>query len=69
MTYAFTGHLAAVSKAWSNGGPGVGKLIDWPHASMHASGNEGVAHRIKISEGGALPLPLRPAQPLARLAA
>ncbi len=50
-TYAFTDHLAAVSKAWSNGGPGVGKLIDWPHASMHAPGNEGVARRIKISEG------------------
>ncbi len=50
-TYAFTDHLAAVSKAWANGGPGVGKLIDWPHVAMYASGNEGVASRIKISEG------------------
>ena len=50
-TYAFTDHLAAVSNAWSNGGPGVGKLIDWPHVAMHANGNEGVARRIKISEG------------------
>jgi phosphate transport system substrate-binding protein len=30
---------------------GVGKLIDWPKGTMFAPGNEGVAGRIKISEG------------------
>ena len=30
---------------------GVGKLIDWPKGTMLAPGNEGVAGRIKISEG------------------
>lgn len=41
-TYAFTDHLASVSKAWATG-PGVGKTVDWPGATMHARGNEGVA--------------------------
>ena len=50
-TYAFTDHLSAASKSWSNGGPGVGMLVDWPHVSMQVRGNEGVASRIKISEG------------------
>jgi phosphate transport system substrate-binding protein len=49
-TYAFTDHLAAVSKDWALG-PGVGKTIAWPHTTMTARGNEGVASRIKISEG------------------
>lgn len=49
-TYAFTDHLAAVSKSWSDG-PGVGKLIQWPHIAMLARGNEGVASKIKISQG------------------
>ncbi len=49
-TYAFTDHLAAVSKSWS-AGPGVGKLIEWPHVAMLARGNDGVASRIKISQG------------------
>jgi phosphate transport system substrate-binding protein len=49
-TYAFTDHLAAVSKSWSDG-PGVGKLIQWPHVAMLARGNEGVASKIKISQG------------------
>ena len=49
-TYAFTDHLAAVSKSWS-AGPGVGKLIEWPHGVMLARGNEGVASKIKISQG------------------
>ncbi len=49
-TYAFTDHLAAVSKSWS-AGPGVGKLIEWPHVVMLARGNEGVASKIKISQG------------------
>ncbi len=49
-TYAFTDHLAAVSKSWSEG-PGVGKVIQWPQIVMLARGNEGVASKIKISEG------------------
>jgi phosphate transport system substrate-binding protein len=49
-TYAFTDHLAAVSKSWANG-PGVGKVINWPSAPMLARSNEGVAARIRISEG------------------
>jgi phosphate transport system substrate-binding protein len=50
-TYAFTSHLAAVSKSWSDGGPGVGKVVSWPRVAMLAHGNEGVASRIKISHG------------------
>jgi len=49
-TYAFTQHLAAVSKAWSEG-PGVGKVIQWPNVAMLARGNEGMASKIKIAEG------------------
>lgn len=49
-TYAFTDHLAAISKTWA-AGPGVGKMIDWPSAPMLARGNEGVASRLKITEG------------------
>jgi phosphate transport system substrate-binding protein len=29
----------------------VGKLIDWPGTAMTASGNEGVAQRVKITDG------------------
>jgi phosphate transport system substrate-binding protein len=50
-TYAFTNHLSAVSEAWRNRGPGVGRLIDWPGNAMVAPGNEGVAGRIKQSQG------------------
>lgn len=50
-TFAFTSHLAAVSKSWADDGPGVGKLVAWPKGAMIARGNEGVAARIKISEG------------------
>ena len=50
-TFAFTSHLAAVSKRWSDEGPGIGKLVAWPQGAMIARGNEGVASRIKISEG------------------
>lgn len=49
-TYAFTHHLAAVNQAWRTG-PGVGKVIDWPGGAVTGSGNEGVAHKIKISQG------------------
>ena len=50
-TYAMTNHLSAISAAWRNQGPGVGKVIDWPGISMVAPGNEGVAGRIKRSWG------------------
>jgi len=50
-TFALTSHLAAMSRAWREQGLGVGKLVEWPSATMLASGNEGVASRIKISEG------------------
>jgi phosphate transport system substrate-binding protein len=49
-TFAFTNHLAAISEKWANG-PGVGKVIDWPGGAMVARGNEGVAQRIKVTEG------------------
>jgi phosphate transport system substrate-binding protein len=50
-TFALTNHLAAISLDWRQQGLGVGKLIEWPSSAMLASGNEGVASRIKISEG------------------
>ena len=50
-TAAFTKHLAAIGPGWKAKGMGVGKLIDWPKGTMLAPGNEGVAGRIKISEG------------------
>lgn len=49
-TFAFTNHLAAVDQAW-RAGPGVGKVIDWPGGAVTGRGNEGVAHKIKISQG------------------
>jgi phosphate transport system substrate-binding protein len=50
-TYAFTNHLSAISTEWRDRGPGVGKVIGWPGGAMIARGNEGVATRIKISDG------------------
>lgn len=50
-TFAFTNHLSAVSEEWRDSGPGATKLANWPVNSMAARGNEGVAGRIKISEG------------------
>lgn len=50
-TAAFTSHLAAISPAWSEQGLSVGKMIEWPGSAMLARGNEGVASRIKMSEG------------------
>jgi phosphate transport system substrate-binding protein len=50
-TFAFTNHLAAVNKEWRDRGPGIGKVVQWPANAMTARGNEGVAGRIKISEG------------------
>jgi phosphate transport system substrate-binding protein len=50
-TYAFTSHLAAISPAWRESGPGVGTQVGWPSNAMHARGNEGVARLIQISDG------------------
>jgi phosphate transport system substrate-binding protein len=50
-TAAFTRHLAAAGPQWRAHGLGSGKLIGWPAATMLAAGNEGVAARIRISEG------------------
>lgn len=50
-TSAFTRHLAAADPTWRKRGLGVGKLIAWPAGAMLAPGNEGVASRIKISDG------------------
>jgi len=49
-TFAFTKHLDSVSTAWrSQFGPAT--LVNWPGNAMRASGNEGVAARIKQSIG------------------
>ena len=50
-TAAFTKHLAAADPAWRGKGMGVGKQNPWLKGTMLAPGNEGVAGRIKISEG------------------
>ncbi len=50
-TFAFTNHLSAISPTWRDHGPGVGKEIRWPINAMEARGNEGVAGRIKITDG------------------
>ena len=50
-TFAFTNHLSAVSKVWRDRGPGVGKVVGWPAHAMLARGNEGVAGRVKITDG------------------
>jgi phosphate transport system substrate-binding protein len=50
-TYAFTSHLGAASKKWSDEGHGIGTMVVWPQGAMIARGNEGVASRIKISDG------------------
>jgi phosphate transport system substrate-binding protein len=50
-TWAFTNHMNAISRKWSEQGPGVGKKVDWPGNSMASRYNEGVAMRIKYSWG------------------
>ncbi|MDD4913970.1 MAG: phosphate ABC transporter substrate-binding protein PstS [Methylococcales bacterium] len=50
-TFAFTSHLSAVSREWRDHGPGAGTMVGWPGVTMLARGNEGVASRIKVSEG------------------
>jgi phosphate transport system substrate-binding protein len=49
-TFAFTKHLDAISDAWrARYSPAT--LVNWPGNSMRATGNEGVAARIKQSVG------------------
>ena len=43
-TFAFTNHLSAISKAWRDRGPGVGKVVAWPAHAMLARWNEGAEH-------------------------
>ncbi len=50
-TAAFTRHLVAIGGAWHASGSGEGYDIDWPAAAMDGKGNEGVASKIKLSEG------------------
>jgi phosphate transport system substrate-binding protein len=50
-TFVFTNHLSTISPTWLNEGPGTGTLLDWPGGAMTGTGNEGVAHKIKISHG------------------
>ncbi len=50
-TFAMTNHLAAANVWWKNQGPGVGNVVDWPGRSMAVRGNEGVAQRVKITDG------------------
>ncbi|HMF99050.1 MAG TPA: phosphate ABC transporter substrate-binding protein PstS [Vicinamibacterales bacterium] len=49
-TFAFTKHLDAISDVWRDR-YGAATLVDWPGNSMRATGNEGVAGRIKQSIG------------------
>lgn len=49
-TYAFTSHLSAISDAWRNG-PGVGKIVKWPHEYEKEPGNERVAGSIQKGSG------------------
>jgi phosphate transport system substrate-binding protein len=49
-TYAFTRHLDAINEEWrARYGPAI--LVNWPGDAMRATGNEGVAGRIKQSVG------------------
>jgi phosphate transport system substrate-binding protein len=50
-TAAFTNHLATINPAWRAAGMDVGKFIEWPSTVLAAPGNEGVAARIRLSEG------------------
>jgi phosphate transport system substrate-binding protein len=50
-TAAFTNHLAAVGPWWRVAGMGVGKQFEWPGNVLLAPSNEGVAARIRLSEG------------------
>lgn len=49
-TFAFTKHLDAINDSW-RAQYGAATLVNWPGTAMRASGNEGVASRIKASTG------------------
>jgi phosphate transport system substrate-binding protein len=49
-TFAFTKHLDAINDVWRSQ-HGAATLVAWPGTPMRASGNEGVASRIKESVG------------------
>ena len=49
-TYAFTKHLDAISEVWRSQ-YGAATLVNWPGNAMRATGNEGVAGRIKQAIG------------------
>ena len=49
-TFAFTSHLSAISDDWKRQ-RGASTWVEWPEKAMLVRGNEGVAGRIKISEG------------------
>ncbi|MFM9882636.1 MAG: phosphate ABC transporter substrate-binding protein PstS [Burkholderiales bacterium] len=50
-TFALTNHLGAANKKWQDMGRGVGNIVGWPAGTVLVRGNEGVAARIKVSEG------------------
>jgi len=50
-TAAFSNHLATIGTSWRAAGMDVGKFVEWPSAVLSAPGNEGVAARIRLSEG------------------
>ena len=50
-TFILTNHLAAANPWWVSEGPGIGKQVDWPGRAMEVNYSEGVAQRVKISEG------------------
>jgi phosphate transport system substrate-binding protein len=50
-TAALTNHLAAIGPSWRAAGMGVGKQLEWPSGVLLAPSNEGVAARIRLSEG------------------
>lgn len=49
-TYAFTKHLDAISEDWHSR-YGAATLMNWPGNAIRATGNEGVAGRIKQANG------------------
>ncbi len=49
-TFAFTNHLSAVSEKW-RARFGAATYVNWPGNAMRATGNEGVAGRIRQSVG------------------
>jgi phosphate transport system substrate-binding protein len=50
-TAALTQHLDAIGPTWRAKGMRVGKLTDWPKTTVLASGNEGVAAKIRAMPG------------------